>query len=42
MEEEPNRALLGRLMLTPPARPIPAEAAALLTGHARRAQRRPD
>jgi hypothetical protein len=41
MEEEPNRALLGRLMLTPPARPIPAEAAALLTGHARRAQRRP-
>ena len=41
MLDEPNRALLGRLMLTPPAQPIPAEAAALLIGHARRAQHRP-
>jgi hypothetical protein len=42
MALEPNRALLGRLMMTPPARPLPPDAAALLLFHARRAQAETD
>ncbi|WP_238367331.1 glycosyltransferase family 2 protein [Mesobacterium pallidum] len=36
MREEPNRALMGRLLLTPPTRPLPPEAARRLFAHARR------
>jgi hypothetical protein len=37
LTQEPYRALMGRLMLTPPARPIPAQAARYLAHHAARA-----
>jgi hypothetical protein len=37
LEQEPYRALMSRLMATPPARPIPADAARYLTHHATRA-----
>ena len=37
LEQEHNRALMGRLMATPPARPIPANAAQYLAQHAARA-----
>jgi len=38
MEQEPLRALFGRLLMTPPSRPVPLRAAQALMGHARRAQ----
>jgi hypothetical protein len=38
MLDEPARALMGRLMMTPPAQPLSPEAAAFLVGYARRAQ----
>lgn len=38
LEHEPYRALMGRLLMTPPARPVPPQAARYLTQHARRAQ----
>ncbi|MFP4328005.1 MAG: glycosyltransferase family 2 protein [Paracoccaceae bacterium] len=38
MEQEPFRALFGRLLMTPPTRPMPREAAQTLMGHARRAR----
>jgi hypothetical protein len=41
MLEEPFRALFGRLMLTPPARPLPPEATAILLGYSRRARQQP-
>jgi hypothetical protein len=41
MREEPMRALLGRLMMTPPSQALPARAAQLLLSHARAAQARP-
>lgn len=34
MREEPNRALFGRLVMAPPARPMPVELARELFGHA--------
>ncbi len=37
MAQEPNRALLGRLMMTPPTQPVPKQAAQFLLHHARRA-----
>ncbi|WP_420567072.1 glycosyltransferase family 2 protein [Thalassovita sp.] len=37
LEQEPYRALMTRMMLTPPARPIPAQAARYLAHHAARA-----
>ncbi len=37
LEQEQYRALMGRLMVTPPARPIPASAARYLSQHAARA-----
>lgn len=37
MRQEPYRALMGRLMMTPPSRPLGPGAAALLHGHALRA-----
>lgn len=36
MREEPNRALLGRLTMTPPSRPLSPERAAILVGYARK------
>ena len=38
MRQEPYRALMGRLMMTPPSRPLGPDAAALLHGHALRAK----
>lgn len=38
MAQEPFRALMGRLMMTPPSRPLPAAAARFLTAHATRAR----
>ena len=38
MLEEPNRALFGRLLMTPPSQPLPQKAAQFLLHHARRAQ----
>ncbi|EPX81969.1 glycosyltransferase family 2 protein [Salipiger mucosus] len=38
MEEEPFRALMGRLLMTPPSRPLPPRAAQMLVAHALRAQ----
>ncbi|MFP4043168.1 MAG: glycosyltransferase family 2 protein [Rhodosalinus sp.] len=38
MEDEPNRALMGRLLVTPPSRPVPRAVAARLIAHARRAR----
>jgi hypothetical protein len=40
MEQEPYRALFGRLLLTPPARPVPLQAARFLTHFANRARNR--
>lgn len=37
MAEEPNRALFGRLLMAPPARPVPLAEARLLYAHARAA-----
>lgn len=37
MEQEEPRALFGRLLMTPPARPLTAEETALIVAHARRA-----
>lgn len=37
MLEEPNRALFGRLLMTPPSQPLPTHAAQFLLHHARRA-----
>ncbi|HHB81796.1 MAG TPA: glycosyltransferase family 2 protein [Aliiroseovarius sp.] len=34
MRDEPNRALFGRLLMAPPARPVPPEAARALFAHA--------
>ena len=34
MQEEPYRALFGRLLMTPPSRPLPLQAARFLTRHA--------
>jgi hypothetical protein len=42
MKDEPNRALMGRLLVTPPSRPVPRAVAARLIAHARRAQDRAD
>lgn len=44
MLEEPNRALFGRLLMAPPARPLPPEAAQRLIAYGQRAarRRRPD
>jgi hypothetical protein len=39
MLEEPYRALFGRLLLTPPSRPLAAGAARFITGYAMRAAR---
>lgn len=36
MQQEPSRALFARLLMTPPSRPIPREAAQLLAAHATR------
>lgn len=38
MLEEPNRALFARLLMCPPARPLPLGAAQFLAGHATRAR----
>ena len=38
MAQEPFRALFARLLMTPPARPIPLSAARYLAGHATRAR----
>lgn len=38
MQDEPNRALFGRLMMTPPSQPISRENAARILTHARRDQ----
>ena len=38
LSEEPNRALFARLLMTPPARPVPLEAARFLASHATRAK----
>ncbi|MCR8547125.1 glycosyltransferase family 2 protein [Salipiger sp. P9] len=38
MLQEPFRALLGRLMMTPPSQPLSPQAARLLHGHANRAR----
>lgn len=40
MMEEPNRALMGRLMMAPPARPIPAKLAQRLIGYGQKAAAR--
>jgi hypothetical protein len=40
LEQEPYRALMGRLMVTPPARPVPPDAARYLAQHAARAHAR--
>lgn len=37
LKHEPYRALMGRLMMTPPSRPLPPQAARVLSHHARRA-----
>ncbi|MEM8577511.1 MAG: glycosyltransferase family 2 protein [Pseudomonadota bacterium] len=34
MQEEPFRALFGRLLMTPPSRPVPPRAAQFMTGYA--------
>lgn len=39
MEQEPLRALFGRLLVTPPSRPVPLNAARVLTRFANRARR---
>ncbi|MGR3362692.1 MAG: glycosyltransferase family 2 protein [Maritimibacter harenae] len=39
MLEEPNRALFGRLLMSPPARPLPPEAAKMLIAYGQRAAR---
>ncbi|MEO0634545.1 MAG: glycosyltransferase family 2 protein [Pseudomonadota bacterium] len=38
MQQEPSRALFGRLLLTPPAQPLSAQAARFLAGYAHTAQ----
>lgn len=38
MAQEPFRALFARLLMTPPSRPVPLEAARFLVGHATRAR----
>ena len=38
MAEEPLRALMGRLLMTPPSRPVPPRAARMLVAHATRAR----
>ncbi|WP_417719073.1 glycosyltransferase family 2 protein [Salipiger sp.] len=38
MAEEPFRALMGRLLMTPPSRPVPPRAARMLVAHATRAR----
>ena len=38
MELEPFRALFGRLLMTPPTRPVPPKAAQFLTGYANKAR----
>lgn len=38
MMDEPNRALFGRLVMTPPSRPVPRDAARFLIGHANKAR----
>jgi len=40
MEDEPNRALFGRLVMTPPSRPVPKQAARFLVQHANRARQK--
>ena len=40
MLEEPNRALMGRLMMSPPARPLSMEAARFLITYGQRDARR--
>ncbi|MBA85486.1 glycosyltransferase family 2 protein [Thalassobius sp. S69A] len=42
LQREPYRALMGRLMMTPPSRPLPPQAARVLSHHARRAMARHD
>ena len=39
LAQEPYRALFARLLMAPPARPIPREAAQFLAGHATKARR---
>jgi len=39
MEQEPFRALFGRLLMTPPSRPVTAKAARLMVEYARRSRR---
>lgn len=41
MEQEHYRALFGRLLMTPPAQPLPTEAAQFLLSHARKAASAP-
>lgn len=38
MEDEPFRALFGRLLMTPPTRPVPPKAAQFMVGYANKAQ----
>jgi len=38
LAEEPNRALFARLLMAPPARPLPLDAARFLAGHVNRAR----
>ncbi|WP_299921344.1 glycosyltransferase family 2 protein [uncultured Pelagimonas sp.] len=38
LQDEPNRALFARLLMTPPARPVPLDAAQFLAAHATRAK----
>ena len=42
MTQEPYRALMGRLMVTPPSRPVPPPAARYLAQYARRAESAPE
>lgn len=42
LTHEPYRALMGRLMMTPPSQPIPPQAARYLSHHATRAMTAPD
>ncbi|WP_299725269.1 glycosyltransferase family 2 protein [uncultured Tateyamaria sp.] len=42
MEEEPNRALFGRLVMTPPARPLSAQAAQILMSYGRKSRENQD
>ncbi len=41
LAQEPYRALMGRLLMTPQSQPVPAKAAQILSRHARRALSKP-